>query len=403
MTFSKNIKIAIISILGIALVSTSFYLLGKNNSGAASSSLATSSMVTSFSAIVSSQSSSVIISSSSLVSSISSNSYSTGVSDIPETKENKNKTQQEKYEVLEMRPCSLPLYSNSGKCFSFSYNQNYIGENEFTQNDKSFLLENIEDIATEYNKAIKSKFITPDYWLNTKTIRKMSENVFIIEFFANDYTSPQNNQNNSYPMFYKFTRTNEHDGVFEEIFNYNFPENRPVYIEIPVSSSSIFTSPMTVELPYMNPKYLIKEEKTKTGCDQQIPHTIIAEFGCFSYYTFYSMYKPAVEGSWNSPDFQENNYVIATGNPQKLYSTLDQVATDYLGRYIDKIYSNRPGVQVYYAGLKSPGVHLVRLSTSDGNFLAGPGDVVRFYTDYEITENQNGTLSWRYDSFIAEQ
>jgi hypothetical protein len=153
----------------------------------------------------------------------------------------------------------------------------------------------------------------------------------------------------------------------------------------------------------VNPNYLVKEEKTKTGCGQKVSHTIIAEFGCFSYYTFYSMYKPAVEGSWNVPDFQENNYVIATGNPQKLYSTLDQVSTDYLGRYIDKIYSNHPGVQVYYAGLKSPGVHMIRLSIFDSNYLSGPGDVARFYTDYEITENQNGTLSWRYDSYIAEQ
>jgi hypothetical protein len=160
MTNSKNTKIAVISILGIVILSTSFYLLGKNNTGVASSSLATSSKVDSSSAIVSSQSISMTISSSSLAGSFSSNSYSTGFLVIPETKENKNITQTEKYEAPEMRPCNLPLYTNSGKCFSFSYNQNFIGENEFTQNDKSFLLENIEDIATEYNNNIKSNFIT---------------------------------------------------------------------------------------------------------------------------------------------------------------------------------------------------------------------------------------------------
>jgi hypothetical protein len=298
-----------------------------------------------------------------------------------------------------MNPCVFPEYTKSGKCFSFTYNPIVFGSNPLVDSDMVFLKSNINDLAIYYRESIKSQISPLDYWINAQAFEKKSDGKYIVQFYVQDYGNKENGGLPILSKTYQLIRTNPKDGEFEEVLNYSFPSN---YYNSSIIQSSQNAVTIDTIIP-TNPNYLIKETKTKTDCDEKNPHIIIADFGCYYYFTFFNMYKPAIAGSYDAPDFQENNFVIASGNPQKLYRMLDQATKDYLARYMDKIYSNHPLVQVYYSGLKSPGVHLISFSISDSNYLSGSGDAARFYTDYEITEISNGELIWKFDKFVADQ
>jgi hypothetical protein len=296
-----------------------------------------------------------------------------------------------------MQPCNLYESARDGKCFNFNYIPKFLSYYPMNDSDQVFLSSNINDLAIYYRESIKSQIIFQDYWINAEIDDKKENGSFIVKLYT------QENGENRYkdlPKFektYQFWRINNEDGEFEEVLNYV----HPMYSS-QLSTNSSQNAVTIGTITPTNPNYLVREIKTKTGCNNDEKHIIVAEFGCYYYFTFFNMYKPAVVGSYDTPDFQENNFVISAGDPQKLYRMLDQATKDYLVRYIDQIYSNRPMVQVHYAGLKSPGIHTVSFSVFDKNYLSGPGDVARFYTEYEVVEKPNEELQWRFDKFIAE-
>ena len=395
MTNKSQITIAVIALVSIIGAAILIFYKSSSRGEVTQSISSTGSSLQSVSSLSSSSSqlSSTVISSSRANTSSSNTNFISKIAVIEQ-----NHPQVEKLQVDLLQPCEPPLDVNSGKCFGFSYMSLAYGDNFIENSDFKFLADNTKDVATYYFNSIKSQINTQDYYVGSFAVKKINDKNYLINFYIqnNSVSEPKKLFKN-----YQLTKINDKDGEFEEVKNSKFPEDSYLYGNKPIQSSQ--SNAFTVDLSNLNPNYLVKEPKTKTGCDPKHPHIIVAEFGCYYYSTFFNMYKPAVADGYDVPDFVENNFVIATCDPQKLYRLLDQSTKDYLGRYIDQIYSNHPLVQVYYVGQKSPGVHTISFSIFDSNYLSGPGDVARFYTNYEVIENANDELKWRFDESKSNQ
>jgi hypothetical protein len=207
---STQVKTLIVALILIILASGTYILTKSRSVENPSVSVASISV-----AIQVSSSSKSVLSSSSQVVSSSSQSESVKVVEAPKVQTSP---------VVEKPQPIIEAHKPNFKLFYQFNDKNKTGGQAITDLDINFLNENIQDLANYYYEEIKNLFPNNSHIVTVYKFQKATEGTYYIELSMQ--INPLSGEGGiSYPnrKLYKFTQTNRHDGLFEEIPSYTFP------------------------------------------------------------------------------------------------------------------------------------------------------------------------------------
>jgi hypothetical protein len=240
-------KAILIAITAVVITASGIFILAKSRPADIQSNVNTSSASSSLNSVIvknlqSSSSSSVVVSSSVTVSYV----VETPTVDAPAVVESKPVVQAPTYaapqntngnETYKPKPVrnnlgtcegwdfnAQNIIQTNGECFSLEFMPLSVGEFKFTNFDYSFLNENINDVAIFYHDSVRNVFPTNKHYIKSFNIQKVNNFDYIISISAATKNGGEGGIESFYKKYYKFTRTNDHDGVFEELFNFNAPD-----------------------------------------------------------------------------------------------------------------------------------------------------------------------------------